>query len=33
MILHVLIIILTLGKFGENSVTAPYVLKDFIDFD
>ena len=29
----VLIIILTLDNFGEVSVAAPYVMKDFIDFD
>jgi len=33
MILFVLIIILTLGNCGAISMTAPYVLKDFIDFD
>ena len=33
MILVVLIIILTLGNFGEMSVAAPYVLKDFTDFN
>ena len=33
MILFVLIIILTLGSFSAISMTAPYVLKDFIDFD
>jgi len=33
MILFVLIIILTVGNFGEVSMAAPYVLNDFIEFD
>ena len=33
MILFVLIIILTSGSSGASSMAAPYVLKDFIDFD
>ena len=33
MISFVLIIILTLGNFGEVSVAAPHVLKDFMNFD